>query len=146
MNKILGLLFLLFISVNVFCQLDEPLVPDSCVEDVPIIDPIEIHAVFPGGNDALLCFIEDNLNWDLMNSVDSVGSFYVEFGIDSTGICQYLRTHRTIDERLNEEYKRILNMSPMWTPAEICDRKVSSSFILPVRLPYVRICKHEQNE
>ncbi|MCW3785765.1 hypothetical protein [Plebeiibacterium sediminum] len=146
MNKISGLLFLLFISVNVFCQLEEPLVPDSCVEEVKFINPIEKIAIFPGGNDALICFIENNLNWELLNKIDTIGKFYVAFIIDSTGICQYQSTLRSIDERLNEEYKRILNMSPKWTPAKLNDKNVPSSFSLAVQLPYVRKCKNEENE
>ena len=122
-------------------QLDKPLVPDSCVENVDIIDPLIDTAEFPGGNDSLLCFIEENLDWNLINSVDTIGSFYVQFSIDSLGICKYLKTHRSLNNKLDEEYKRILNMSPKWKPANLSGKKITTSFTLPVKLPYMKKCK-----
>lgn len=66
-TKILQLIIALFISTQSYYQLDEILKPDSCIEEVDIIDPIEFVAKFPGRDDSLLCFIESQLNWDLIH-------------------------------------------------------------------------------
>lgn len=97
---------------------------------------------FPGGDMAFICYIENQLDYELLNSIDTTGRCFYTFIIDSVGQSHYSKVHRPINKRLDLEMKRILDSLPLWTPGEIRGRKVSVNFTIPMDLPYKKRCKN----
>lgn len=122
-----------YITIEVFSQ------------EYEIVDPIEILARFPSGNDSMFCFIETNLRYDILNLSGKKGKIITSFVIDTTGRVtkivtnpEYVLKYPWIvqDHKIEEEIKRVLGLMPSWDPARYRNYKVPEHYILAFRIPY----------
>ena len=110
-----------------------------------ITDPFEIPAEFPGGENAMFCFIETQLNYSKLTHLETAGRLFITFVVDSDGKLKNIEInpdqfHRAgdliTDSIITAEFARIIKLMPDWTPARLSGTSIKSLFFLPFRLPY----------
>jgi protein TonB len=106
----------------------------------PIPEPIfaeeiaEVEAIFPGGNEAMIKFIEDNIKYpEIDRELGNQGRVYVQFIIEKDGSLSNLEVMRGVSESLDREAKRVIRLMPKWTPREIRGKAVRSRSLLPIK-------------
>ena len=129
-------------------------------EENNVYDNEEIPPRYPGGDKALMEFINENLHYpDLALEYGAKGRVIIGFIVDSVGVvsnfkvlkcflrCDTLRLYqesrtrqeeisRLIDEQMREEALRVMSLlrqQPRWSPGELLGRPVSVRMNLPVR-------------
>ena len=110
---------------------------------------------FPGGVDSLLCFIESKLNFKILDDTKHKGKILAFFIIDTTGKVTDIEInpestqliHGVINDSLIEnEFKRVLNLLPDWTPGLQKGKPVQVSYHLAFKIPYKDVkCKIMNN-
>jgi len=96
---------------------------------------VDVDAIYPGGDDALISFVGNNLNLTKSESKDiPEGVVYLEFVITSNGRVAKIKSVKTpkglelIEKRGIEAVKKM----PKWQPAKKDGKEVSSYFVLPI--------------
>jgi hypothetical protein len=136
--KKFSFIILVFVCLNANCQ-----VADSTLE---IIDYIETSPTFPGGDDSLWCFIENNLKLEILNSTTIHARYFVKFIIDTSGYpsnIEFIATrpsfenHLTEDNLIKSEIQRLFKFKPKWNPALLRNVKVPCGYIMAFSVPYI---------
>ena len=118
--------------------------PDSSIRE-KIIDPIEVSPKFPGGENSLWCFIENNINFKILHYSNHQGKVLVFFEIDTTGKVINIQTNPDYTQRLEwlvndslieNEIKRVIKLLPDWKPGMQRDKPVRVRYTLPIKIPY----------
>lgn len=96
------------------------------------IDP-EIPAVFPGGEEALYRFIEENLQYPTLAAESGIGgTVFVSFVVDTLGMITDPRIVRDIGGGCGREALRIVQLMPRWEPARWYGHAISTQYMLPI--------------
>lgn len=137
MKKLAFITLLLFISLTLQSQNKKSLEVDSF--DLVFACPIEVMAQYPGGNSALMKFINDNLIWpEILNESCIEGRVIVTVLVTETGELSDIEVVRSLEKHLDEEAVRVIKLMPKWIPAEINGKKISSYYTLPVLFKVTR--------
>ncbi|MDI3545553.1 MAG: hypothetical protein PWP68_970 [Rikenellaceae bacterium] len=152
--------FLIIILLNSFAligfsqtKIDSKI--DSVSSDYELIDYIETPPQFPGGEDSLWCFIENNLDFKILNYSKHQGEVLVFFEIDTTGKVINIQTNPDYTQRLESlvndslienEIKRVIKLLPDWKPGLLINKPIRVQYILPINIPYTDFkCKTIDN-
>jgi len=101
-------------------------------EDKPLTS-CEQMPVFPGGQEALIKFISDNLHYPLSASqLGTHGRVTVRFVVKTTGEVTDVVVARGISDDCDNEAVRVVKLLPKWIPGKQDGRKVSVYFTLPI--------------
>jgi TonB family protein len=101
-------------------------------EDKPIID-VEQMPQYPGGEEALMKFIHDNLKYPEASFKAGVeGRVTIRFVVNLEGAVTDVKVIRGLDSLCNNEAVRVVKMMPTWTPGKIGDRVVPIYYTLPI--------------
>ena len=101
-------------------------------EDKPLT-ACEQMPVFPGGQEALIKFISDNLHYPLSASqLGTHGRVTVRFVVKTTGEVTDVVVARGISDDCDNEAVRVVKLLPKWIPGKQDGRKVSVYFTLPI--------------
>ena len=139
MKKILIIVLLIVRLLNVHSQINN----DSI--EYRHIDLIETSSIFPGGEDSLMCFIESNLDFEILNFHKDYGRVRAFFVIDTLGKVTDIETNSEHAQRfgwdlkdslIENEIKRVLKLLPDWTPAQLNNKPVRVGYTLPIEIPY----------
>lgn len=137
MKKLAFITLLLFISLTLQSQNKKSLEVDSF--DLVFACPIEVMAQYPGGNSALMKFINDNLIWpEILNESCIEGRVIVKVLVTETGELSDIEVVRSLEKHLDEEAVRVIKLMPKWIPAEINGKKISSYYTLSVLFKVTR--------
>ena len=135
-SVLLILIFTLNVS-NGFCQKMEDL------SDVKIIDSIytivDEDASFPGGNQALMKFIQENLMFpERYGDIDVVGKIYVSLIVRKDGTCSDFIIKRGISgaPEFDKTALDLMKKMPKWIPAKVRGKEVDSYYIIPIHFDY----------
>ena len=116
---------------------DEPV--GEAIEE-PGEDPNKIYTVveqqaeFPGGMQAMMKFISQNMKYPSQaRRMGTEGSVFVEFVIDQQGQISGAKVIKGIGTGCDEEAVRVVNKMPAWKPGKQNGRAVKSRFVLPVK-------------
>lgn len=105
------------------------------VDDDPWMGTVvEVDPEFPGGMDALMKFLEDNIQYPplaLENGIE--GRVYVTFVVEEDGSVTNPRLLRDIGGGCGQEAVRVVKMMPKWKPGEQMGKPVRIQYNLPVR-------------
>ncbi|HOZ30603.1 MAG TPA: energy transducer TonB, partial [Bacteroidales bacterium] len=94
---------------------------------------IEEKPVFPGGFDALIKFVEENINYPVLDEADSqLGKVIVSFIIDTAGYVTDVTILKGVNPAYDTEAVRVIKMLPRWTPGKLNGKPVNVSFVYPV--------------
>lgn len=100
-----------------------------------VFTTVEIMPSFPGGDEALLRFLHDNVRYPHVAQENEIqGTVFVQFVVDKEGNINDVRTiGATKGGGLEEESIRVVKKMPKWKPGKQNSQPVSVQFNLPVR-------------
>lgn len=102
-------------------------------DDDRIHDIVEQNASFPGGEEACLKWLADNLKYPSICREQGVqGRVTVQFVVNRDGTIVDVEILRSPDENLSKEAERAVKAMPKWQPARQGNKTVRSRFRLPV--------------
>ena len=119
----------------------------TAVIDVVVEKPVEkpkeavaqvFHSVeqmpqFPGGEAALMKFLQSHINYPPMAAENNVqGRVVVQFVVDKTGKVGEVKIVRSVDKDLDKEAARVCASLPKFTPGRQNGQAVSVWYTLPV--------------
>ena len=124
-------------------QITEPLPvvpppPPAPAEPAPqIIEQVtdfpDVEAQFPGGNEAMMQFIAENLQYpEVSLKMKEQGKVYVRFVVEKDGSISNVAILRGVSVSLDREAKRVVCMMPKWTPGELKGEAVRSRYLMPI--------------
>ncbi|MCU4176702.1 energy transducer TonB [Carboxylicivirga sp. N1Y90] len=95
---------------------------------------LEDKPVFPGGDAALLKYVNQNVRYPVICQENGVqGMVTVSFVIDEKGKVTNVKSLRSPDPNLEREAVRVVKTLPDWKPGKQRGRPVKVSFMVPVR-------------
>jgi hypothetical protein len=100
----------------------------------------ETPPFFPGGDKALFCFLEDQLDHDLLAEGDVNGTVVASFDIDTNGAVQHLEIKGSLNKEIDNEFLRVLGFMPLWESGEINGKIAVVQMYLPLKLPFKNRC------
>ena len=106
------------------------------IKEEYIFDHPETQPEFPGGEKELWCFIDKNLNKQLLYSIDTIGRSIASFTIDTTGSVCDIKIMRSLNPIIDNELLRIIKLMPKWKPGKFYDKPVEVKYQIPLKLPY----------
>ena len=136
---------MLTLGLTGFSQTENEISVDSLAVDEEMITYIETPPKFHGGEDSLWCFIENNLDFKILNYSNSQGKVLVFFEIDTTGKVINIQTNPDYTQRLEwlvndslieSEIKRVIKLLPDWEPGLQRDKPIRVKYTLPIKIPY----------
>jgi TonB family protein len=99
-----------------------------------IFTVVEEMPVFPGGPEAMMKFISNNIQYPEKARKEGIqGRVYVNFIIEKDGSVSSAKVLRGIGGGCDEEALRVVEMMPDWTPGKQRGQAVRVSFNLPVK-------------
>ncbi len=112
---------------NSICQ-----VSDTTGKVEIFADP-EQQAHFPGGETALLKYLQENIKYPPKAAKDSIqGRVVVQFLIDPQGCVGEVKVARSVREDLDAEAVRVVKTLPKFVPGRMFGKAVSAWYTLPV--------------
>ena len=106
---------------------------ESQIAETDILDYAEHHPSFPGGQQALLEFLRQNVNYPEQAKKDSIeGRVVVGFVIDTDGSITEPKVVRSVHPLLDAEALRVIKLMPKWEPGYQGDSLVRVKYNLPV--------------
>lgn len=109
-----------------------PLLPEA-PED-PIFLTAEVLPSFPGGMDAFVQFLKDNLVYPQEARLSNTqGTVFVSFVVEKDGRLTNIKVIRGIGKGCDEEAMRVIKAMPKWVPASQRGETVRLQFNVPIR-------------
>jgi periplasmic protein TonB len=100
----------------------------------PVFTVVETEPVYPGGQEALMSFIKDNLVYPKEAKEKGVeGTVFASFIIEKDGSVSSLKIIKSVGSGCDEEVLRVLNLMKKWKPGQQNGKKVRVQFNLPVK-------------
>jgi TonB family protein len=88
---------------------------------------------FPGGKDALISTIQENLKYPEAARMDGLeGKVFVEFMVDSDGAVKNATIKRGVNDILDSEAIRVIESLPNWIPPVIEGKAVATTMVIPI--------------
>ena len=105
--------------------------PKEVVEEVFTV--VEQMPQFPGGEAALMKYLQSHINYPPMAAENNVqGKVVVQFVVDKTGRVGEVKVVRSVDKDLDREAARVCKSLPKFTPGRQNGHPVSVWYTLPV--------------
>jgi protein TonB len=102
--------------------------------------PVEIFVVveempsFPGGEDAMMKFINSNIVYPEIAKENNIqGTVTLSFVVNYKGIVDNVRLIKGVDPSLDNEAIRVVKSIPQWKPGRQAGKPVNVSFSVPVK-------------
>ena len=104
------------------------------VEDNRVFDVVEQKPQFPGGDAALLKFIQEHLHYPPMAQENNIqGRVVVQFVVTKTGAVGDVRVVRGKDPDLDKEAVRVVKLLPKFIPGKMNGHAVNVWYTLPIQ-------------
>jgi len=112
---------------------DTLLLPEEEAVYPPIYNVIDQMPEFPGGMDAMLQFINDNMKYPTKAQTDGIqGRVAVQFIVDENGYIIEPNIVRSVEPSLDKEALRLIKMLPQWKPGTLKGKAVKVKYTVPV--------------
>ena len=107
--------------------------PDKPMEVEKVFTSVDQMPQFPGGEQALMKYLQSHINYPPMAAENNVqGRVVVQFVVDKTGLVGEVKVVRSMDKDLDKEAVRVCKSLPKFTPGRQNGQPVSVWFRLPV--------------
>ena len=107
--------------------------PDKPMEVEKVFTSVDQMPQFPGGEQALMKYLQSHINYPPMAAENNVqGRVVVQFVVDKTGLVGEVKVVRSMDKDLDKEAVRVCKSLPKFTPGRQNGQPVSVWFTLPV--------------
>ena len=94
---------------------------------------VEQMPQFPGGEAALMEYLQQHINYPPMAAANNVqGRVVVQFVVDKTGKVGEVKVSRSVDKDLDKEAIRVVKSLPKFTPGRQYGTAVSVWYTLPI--------------
>jgi periplasmic protein TonB len=124
-------------EATVYTQVQEftpVFIQEEEVEEEQIFTIVEDDPTFPGGQSALMQFLQSNLRYPTMAREAGIqGTVFVTFVVERDGSITDVRVLRGVGGGLDEEAIRVVRNMPRWTPGRQRGQAVRVQFNLPIR-------------
>lgn len=130
---ILPMLLLLITANSAFAQKVEPQkkAAQQSVDEVFVV--VEEAPAFPGGESALMKFLNDNINYpEDAQKRGKEGRVIVQYIVEKDGSLSDVNVLRSADPLLDAEAVRVVNSMPNWKPGKQRGQEVRVRYTLPV--------------
>ena len=108
-------------------------VPAKSTEEQEPFDMVEQMPEFPGGVQALMQFLYENIRYpEAALTAGKQGRVVVQFVVEADGTVSSAKVVRSISEDLDAEALRVVNAMPRWTPGKHKGKAVRVKYTLPV--------------
>ncbi|MBQ3876796.1 MAG: TonB family protein [Prevotella sp.] len=108
-------------------------VPAKSTEEQEPFDMVEQMPEFPGGVQALMQFLYENIRYpEAAQTAGKQGRVVVQFVVEADGTVSSAKVVRSISEDLDAEALRVVNAMPRWTPGKYKGKAVRVKYTLPV--------------
>ena len=92
----------------------------------------EQSASFPGGQEALLAFLDQSVRYPEGYESCAQGRVVVRFTIDVDGSIVDPKVIRSLDPPLDKEALRVVGLMPKWIPAKEKGKNKRTEYVLPI--------------
>lgn len=93
----------------------------------------EVMPEFPGGQEALQKFVEENVNYEQAAIDNTEGTVRVSFIVDENGkVSKPIVIGQSPDKELKEEALRVVREMPAWRPGTVKGKTVKTRLELPI--------------
>ena len=126
------LLFLAMLSSSVMLMAQDV---DSKTETQKdeVYSIVETMPSFPGGQNALVAYIQKNLNYPQSARENGIqGRVYVNFVVEKDGSISNVKVNRGIGGGCDEEAVRVVKAMPKWIPGVQNGQTVRVSYMMPI--------------
>ena len=122
MKRLFLIMFLAFLSVNAYSQSDDE-----------VYSWVEEAAQFPGGQEEMMKFIQDNRQYpDEAKSQNLHGRVIVSFIVEKDGSLSNVKVMRSLGSGCDEEAVRVINSMPKWKPGKNSGKEVRTKMLVPI--------------
>ena len=98
-----------------------------------VFDVVEQMPSFPGGNDALMKYLSDNVKYPVVAQENGVqGRVVVSFVVEKDGSITDVKVVRSVDPSLDKEAQRVVKSMPRWIPGKQNGSAVRVKYNVPV--------------
>ena len=99
-----------------------------------IFTRVEQEPSFPGGEEARIKFIVNNLKYPESAKKNGIqGTVYVSFVVETDGYISNIQILRGIGSGCDEEVIRVMKLMPAWIPGKQNGKKVRVQYNMPVK-------------
>jgi len=125
-----SLIVLLSLSFTAWAQKSR----DLSEKNVEELNSGKIHAIFPGGEKALVKYVLNNIHYPKAAKDNQItGVVKVKFTIDENGKVQNAKVVKSLGSGCDEEALRIVESMPSWQAAKLNGKNVASKLVLPIK-------------
>jgi len=104
------------------------------VAEAEIFTVVEESPSFPGGDEARIRFLTDNIKYPQIARESSIqGTVYVTFVVEKNGNVTDVRILRGIGGGCDEEAVRVIKAMPRWNPGKQRGKPVRVQFNMPIK-------------
>ena len=107
--------------------------PAKAIDKSKVIVNPDFPPSFPGGEDALIKFLQKNLHNPEALEEDETVSVKIKFIVGYDGILKGFETVEDGGSAFNKEVIRVLKKMPAWTPGKTAGENVSVYYTIPVK-------------
>ena len=114
-------------------EISEPLPMTTQQDNSVIFSRVEVMPIFPGGELALLKYIENNLTYPKTAAEKGIqGRVALKFVIKADGTIENIQVVKSLDPACDEEAVRVIKSMPKWTPGKQNGKAVAVDYSLPI--------------
>ena len=102
-------------------------------EDEVLKGPIEVMPAYPGGPNALVKYVQNNLKYpESAKKNKQEGRVFVGFVVNKDGSIDEVKVIKSVHPVLDTEAVRVIKAMPKWTPGKKDGKPVRVSYTLPI--------------
>ena len=117
-----------------YAQNSTPAKADVKSESGPVYTKVEIMPSFPGGEEKLLQFLKDNIQYPKeAKDNNKEGTVHVSFVVDETGKVTDVKMQTRMAYGMDHEAMRVIRMMPNWIPGKQDGKPVAVQMVLPIK-------------
>ncbi|HPK05496.1 MAG TPA: energy transducer TonB [Bacteroidales bacterium] len=131
--------FIIDVDVDQKTEIEAYVPPVSVGEEEEVAEQeifivVEDAPQYPGGDEARIRFLNDNIRYPQMARESGIqGIVYITFVVERDGSITDVRILRPIGGGCDEEAIRVIKAMPKWTPGKQRGRPVRVQFNMPIR-------------
>lgn len=109
-------------------------VAEESVEEMEIFTVVEDQPNFPGGDEARILYLKDNIKYPQMARESGIqGTVYVTFVVERNGSVTDVKVLRGIGGGCDEEAIRVIENMPKWNAGKQRGKPVRVQFNMPIK-------------
>lgn len=121
------------IEDSAFVQTLNDAIENELPKDVKIYEHVEVMPQFPGGDEALRKWLQDNIQFPTIAAEKGIqGRVVVRFVVSPSGKIENVSIQKSIDPACDKEAIRVVKTMPDWIPGKMGGKGVYVYFSLPI--------------